>query len=106
MVTRSYRDATAAAKAQWTPEVQEFSEQLNAELRAEVTAQAAIGRELASLRTERHLSQKAVATAAHIQQADLSRIERGLGNPTAETLTRIAGALGARLTIVRDTSAA
>ena len=102
MATRSYRDATAAARAQWTPEVQELAERVNAELRAEVSAQAAIGRELALLRAQARLSQKAVAAAAQIQQADLSRIERGRGNPTAETLTRIAGALGARLTVVRD----
>jgi len=35
-----------------------------------------------------------------IQQAEISRIERGAGNPTAATLLGLADALGQKLTLV------
>ena len=38
--------------------------------------------------------------AGGIQQAEISRIERGVGNPTAATLLRLAEALEQRLALV------
>ncbi|TFC27168.1 XRE family transcriptional regulator [Cryobacterium sp. TMT2-18-3] len=35
------------------------------------------------------------------KQAEISRIERGLGNPTAATLSRLAAALGQKITLTR-----
>lgn len=52
-----------------------------------------------SARAKAGLSQKEVAAASGIDQADISRIERGLANPSAGTLERIAAALGGRLSI-------
>jgi DNA-binding XRE family transcriptional regulator len=45
------------------------------------------------------LSQRQLATRAHVPQAEVSRIERGLGNPTWKTVTRLLAACGARLRI-------
>jgi len=56
--------------------------------------------QLAVLRKRRKLSQPALAKRSGVQQADISKIERGLANPTEETLVRLAGALGARLALV------
>ena len=45
------------------------------------------------------LSQKQLAALSGIDQSDISRIERGVANPSVETLERIAGALGGYLSI-------
>jgi transcriptional regulator with XRE-family HTH domain len=49
------------------------------------------------LRLLRNLGQAEVAARAGIAQAHLSRVERGVGNPTEKTLLAIAHALGATL---------
>ncbi len=45
------------------------------------------------------MSQKQLAAATGIDQSDISKIERGLANPSVSTLERIAKALGGRLAI-------
>ncbi|HKS07413.1 MAG TPA: helix-turn-helix transcriptional regulator [Gemmatimonadaceae bacterium] len=45
------------------------------------------------------LTQRAVASKANMPQPALARLERGRGNPTLETLERIAAALGADVSI-------
>ena len=46
------------------------------------------------------LTQAQLAQAASVQQADVSRIERGHANPTVSTLARIARSPGSRLELV------
>ena len=58
--------------------------------------------ELVTLRRTRAVSQRQLAEATGIHQSDISRIERGVGNPTEDTLARLGRALGARLTFVLD----
>lgn len=53
-----------------------------------------IGAQILLRRRELHLSQQALATAAGVPQAEISRIERGVSNPTISTLERILKALG------------
>jgi len=48
-----------------------------------------------------HLTQKQLAAASGIDQAEISRIERGQTNPTASTLAALLAPLGARLGIVK-----
>lgn len=50
-------------------------------------------------RAEADLSQKELALATGIDQSDISKIERGVANPSIATLDRIAKALGKKLTI-------
>lgn len=53
------------------------------------------------LRKERHLTQKQLAAASGINQAEISRIECGQTNPTASTLAALLAPLGARLGVVK-----
>lgn len=55
------------------------------------------GRFLAARRLELGLSQQALARTAGVQQAEISRIEGGGGNPTFDTLNSIVNGLRGRL---------
>lgn len=59
-----------------------------------------IGGQIAVLRKRQNLSQPQLAKRAGVEQADISRIERGIGNPTEDTLARLAEALGVELALV------
>lgn len=52
-----------------------------------------------SARADAGLSQKQLAALTGIDQSDISKIERGIANPSVATLERIAKALGGRLSI-------
>lgn len=54
----------------------------------------ALGQAIRALRLERDLTQEALAHSAGITVGHLSKIERGRSNPTWETVTAIAVALG------------
>ena len=61
---------------------------------------AKIAVQVMELRALRGMTQAQLATATGITQADISRIERGSGNPTEKTLDKIAEALDAELRFV------
>lgn len=50
-------------------------------------------------REEAHMTQKQLSERTGIYQADISKIERGIGNPSLSTLDRVAKGLGMRLEI-------
>ena len=54
---------------------------------------------VASARALSGMSQKQLAAATGIDQSDISKIERGVANPSVSTLERIAKALGGQLSI-------
>lgn len=56
-----------------------------------------LGRAIARTRIERHLTQAEVGRRAGIHTTHVSRIERGLRNPRASTLWRLAEALEVEL---------
>lgn len=58
---------------------------------------------VASARATAGISQKQLAELTGIDQSDISKIERGVANPSVATLERIAKALGGRLSIVIET---
>lgn len=58
-----------------------------------------VARAVAEARARAGLSQKQVAALSGIDQSDLSKIERGLANPSVATLARIAKALGGNLSV-------
>lgn len=64
-------------------------------------AHYAMAREIRELRRERRLTQKQLAAASGIGQAEISRIERGQTNPTASTLAALLAPLDARLAVLR-----
>ncbi len=61
-----------------------------------------LGGQLAMLRKRHGISQVALATKSGVEQADISKIERGLSNPTQDTLARLGHALGVHLAFVGD----
>ena len=62
-------------------------------------ANAAVGSEVLAARAAAGWSQKELSAATGIDQSDISKIERGVANPSVNTLRRIASALGCNLTI-------
>ena len=54
---------------------------------------------VSSARAQAGMSQTELSAATGIDQSDISKIERGVANPSVSTLSRIADALGARLSI-------
>ena len=58
-------------------------------------AQVAVARNLRCLRVRKGLSQEALAVDAAIDRTYVSRLERGLENPTVVVLERVASALDA-----------
>lgn len=59
-----------------------------------------LARQLGEQRRARHLTQTQLAELTGIDQAEISRIERGHSNPTAATLGALTRALGVDVTLV------
>lgn len=59
-----------------------------------------LARQLAARRLERRLTQKQLAAMSGIDQAEISRIERGQANPTTSTLGALARALDVDVQLV------
>jgi transcriptional regulator with XRE-family HTH domain len=62
-----------------------------------VKANALVARNLRRLRVKKNLSQEALAVDANIDRTYVSRLERGLENPTVRVLERLAKALTANI---------
>jgi ribosome-binding protein aMBF1 (putative translation factor) len=71
-----------------------------AELRRRFEAAIELGLQFRDARVARGLSQRELSERSGVRQADISRIERGAGNPTEATLQRLASALVKRLELV------
>lgn len=54
---------------------------------------AALAKNLKRLRSERGLSQERLALESNVDRTYVSKIERGIGNPSLEVLVRLAGRL-------------
>lgn len=65
-----------------------------------------VAQAVASARAERGLSQQQLSELTGIDQSDISKIERGLSNPSIATLERIASALDGDLLISISLSSA
>ena len=59
----------------------------------------AVGNAVAAARARKGLSQKELAESTGIDQSDISKIERGVANPSIGTLSRIAEAMDAELIV-------
>jgi DNA-binding XRE family transcriptional regulator len=57
---------------------------------------------LVAARMREGLTQKQLSKIADVQQSEISRIEHGRGNPTIDTLIKIAAPLHAHLALVDD----
>ena len=78
-----------------------LKEQLqDAEFRAEYKAlepEFAIMQAMIDARRSSGMTQKQLAEVTGINQADISKLERGSGNPSLRTLQRLAAGMGMRL---------
>jgi XRE family transcriptional regulator, regulator of sulfur utilization len=88
----NFNDWAEGQKANETP--------AQAELRRRFEAGFALGLQFIEARRARGLTQRQLSELTGVPQADISRIERGSGNPTEATLQRLAEALGRRLELV------
>jgi len=61
-----------------------------------------IGRAISLARESRKMTQRSLAELTGIDQSDISKIERGLANPSVATLEKIATALGSTLNLTLD----
>ena len=68
----------------------------------DITIHQISAKAVASARAEEGISQKQLAALSGIDQSDISKIERGIANPSVVTLERIAKALGRKLSISFD----
>ncbi len=66
---------------------------------AELPACLRVGNALGEARAKSGLSQAELSLRTGIDQSDISKLERGVGNPSVATLEKIAAALGMRLEI-------
>ncbi len=78
-----------------------YSETERAQLDAQMRRFDLVG-QLLSLRLDAGLTQQELAARSGISQADISRCERGVGNPTRATLDALTAALDAHLEVVRN----
>ena len=95
-MARSYEDVSARRRDELDA---------NGRQQSEVFEQAyAIAMQVVELRERHGLTQTQLAERCGMDQADISRIERGSTSPTARILQRIAGALGADVKLVARAS--
>lgn len=90
----------------------DFIREVEDEARAESTlavaeleafrAHYALAQDIRALRKECGMTQQQLAAASGIDQAEISRIERGRSNPMATTLAALLAPLGAHLGVVRN----
>lgn len=62
-----------------------------------MNARERVGRNVRRLRVAAGITQEALAVDARLETTHVSRIERGLGNPTLDVLERLAGALSVEI---------
>jgi len=98
-MSKTFKDLAARAKAEWSEDTRAAYEAASASFDAELASRVELGAQLAAARKAHDLTQPALSSVTGIQQAEISRIERGIGNPTADTLSRLAAALGQKITL-------
>lgn len=99
-MARSYDDLAVDLARDWSDDVLRVHDAAAQEFSAEVAARRSLGAAVARARKASGLTQLQLASAASVQQAEVSRIERGHANPTVSTLARIARATASRLELV------
>lgn len=63
----------------------------------EVSINVKIGMLLAVTRAEKGITQSELAALSHVDQGDISKIEKGIGNPTLAKISKLFDALGVKL---------
>ena len=95
-MTRSYEEIAAERRAQFSPVSKEHAKAFEQAYR--------VAMQVVELRERHGLTQSQLAEQCGMDQADISRIERGSTSPTTRVLQRIADALDADLKLVARAS--
>ena len=66
----------------------------------EISINQQIGLLLAKTREEQNITQVELSKKSHIDQGDISKIEKGLGNPTIAKINRLFKALGKTISMI------
>lgn len=101
--TIPYEDFMRDIRTSWTENDWKTYNAISADFLKEMKDRAELGAALQSARKAQSLTQPTLSKLADVQQAEISRIERGVGNPTATTLFRLTHALGLKLAFIPDT---
>jgi DNA-binding phage protein len=99
-MSQDFDDLADRVKATWSHDTHRVYEAASGAFAAELDGRIELGAAIATARKARCLTQVALSELAGVQQAEISRIERGSGNPTAATLLRLADALGQKVILV------
>lgn len=102
MSMKSFQTLAQQAKQSWSDDAVAVYDAAASSYAADINTRVHLGRTLAEARTQRNLSQSDLSRVSGIQQAEISKIERGLGNPTLTTLERLTQQLGVRLALISE----
>ncbi len=103
-MVRPYEEVVDSSHLVADSDLERFAEVVRSQIQSEYQETFGLGETVAKRREELHLSQMDLAEKTGISQADISRIERGRGNPTFNTLRKIFAVLQLRMTFQADTS--
>ena len=99
---RPYEEVIDTTAMLEDPNLKKFADVLRVQIQAEYQEIFGLGDTLAQRRVELNLSQVQLAKRAGLTQEDISRLERGKGNPTLSTIKKLMGALQLKLAVQRD----
>jgi len=98
-MAKSFDHLVAQAKDKWTEDERRVHDAAARVFQLEMTARAELGEQLHAARKAKALSQPALSAVTGVQQSEISRIEKGAGNPTVATLSKLADALDLKLSL-------
>lgn len=101
-MTRSFDELATKVAESWDEDTHALHQAASAYFATLARGQVAIGEQIAALRTEKNMTQADLSQVSDVPQPEISRIERGGGNPTRETLVRLARGLHANLVLVPE----
>jgi ribosome-binding protein aMBF1 (putative translation factor) len=82
---RPFTELSEELRSDWPDDARRVHDSVSREFAMEVAARRALGASVLRARRHAGLTQVQLAAVASIQQAEISRIERGLANPTVST---------------------
>lgn len=92
-MSRAYDDVIPPTSYDDDPALQQFALAVQEHFEEAYRLSFGLGETLAQRRRELQLSQTDLARVADVPQAEISRIERGKGNPTLATIGKLLAAL-------------
>ncbi|MEI6845301.1 MAG: helix-turn-helix transcriptional regulator [Actinomycetes bacterium] len=101
-MAKNYQEVIAAHPLQVIPAFGDFAKAARKSIRNDYQRTFGLGELVAKRREELNFSQMQLSEETGVSQADISRFERGLGNPTVITLQKILAALHLQITLQSD----